>query len=127
MAVVCVSFLSGQEKTPQPKASSSPSQVTRPAAPRPAAASSADVSKQRAVLDQYCVVCHNAKLKTANLLLDQLDVAHLADHAEIAEKVVRKLRAGMMPPAGMPRPDPAVRDSLITWMEGELDRQAVPS
>jgi hypothetical protein len=84
-----------------------------------------DVSKQRALVDQYCVVCHNAKLKTANLLLDQLNLAHFADHAEIGEKVVRKLRAGMMPPAGMPRPDPAARESLITWMENELDSHAV--
>ena len=59
---------------------------------------------QRAIVNQYCVGCHNAKLKTANLLLDQLDLAHLGDHAEIGEKVVRKLRAGMMPPSGMPRP-----------------------
>ena len=62
-------------------------------------------SAQRAVVDQYCVGCHNAKLKTGNLMLDQLDLAHLGDHAEIGEKVVRKLRAGMMPPSGMPRPD----------------------
>ena len=85
------------------------------------AASKPDVSAQRALVDQYCVVCHNQKLKTANLLLDQLDLTRLADHAEIAEKVVRKLRAGMMPPSGMPRPDAATREGLITWMEHELD------
>ena len=84
-----------------------------------------DASATRAALDQYCVTCHNQKLKTANLLLDQLDLAHLGDHAEVGEKVVRKLRAGMMPPAGMPRPDPATREKLISWMETELDRSAV--
>jgi hypothetical protein len=84
-----------------------------------------DVVSQRAVLDRYCVVCHNAKLKTANLELEKLDLAHLGSQAEIAEKVVRKLRAGMMPPAKMPRPDPAVLNGLITWMENELDRSAV--
>ena len=88
-------------------------------APRPA-----DATKPRAVVDQYCVPCHNEKLKTANLLLDQLDLAHLGDHAEIGEKVVRKLRAGMMPPPGMPRPEPATREALITWMEKELDTTA---
>jgi hypothetical protein len=72
------------------------------------------------------VVCHNAKLKTANLLLDGLDLAHLGDHAEIGEKVVRKLRAGLMPPTGMPRPDPATLESLIGWMENALDRSAAP-
>src|SRR4051812_43510011 len=79
---------------------------------------------QRAVIDQYCVPCHNQKLKTANLLLDQLDLTRLGDHADIGEKVVRKLRAGMMPPSGMPRPDPATRETLISWMESELDRSA---
>jgi cytochrome c5 len=84
-----------------------------------------DAAAQRAVVDKYCVGCHNAKLKTANLLLDQLDLTHLADHAETGEKIVRKLRAGMMPPTGMPQPDAATRDALITWMESELDRGAV--
>jgi hypothetical protein len=95
---------------------------------KPAATSSArtqDVATQRAVVDEYCVVCHNKTAKTANLQLDQLDLAHLGDHAEIGEKVVRKLRAGMMPPTGMDRPDPATREALISWMEKELDKSAV--
>ncbi len=88
-------------------------------------APASDAAAQRAVVDKYCVGCHNAKLKTANLMLDQLDLAHLSDHAEIGEKVVRKLRAGMMPPTGMPRPDRAVLDSLVAGMENELDKSAV--
>jgi hypothetical protein len=79
---------------------------------------------ERAVVDKYCAVCHNAKAKIANLLLDQLDMAHLGDHAEIGEKMVRKLRAGMMPPSGMPQPDAATRDGLITFLEKELDHSA---
>src|SRR5579862_4221668 len=79
----------------------------------------------KAVIDQYCVGCHNAKLKTGNLELDKLDLARLGEHAETGEKVVRKLRAGMMPPTGMPRPDASTREALITWMEKELDRSAV--
>ena len=78
----------------------------------------------RKLLDQYCVTCHNAKTKTANLLLDQLDLANLDEHVDVAEKVVRKLRAGLMPPTGMVRPDPSTMESLIRWMEGELDRTA---
>ena len=97
---------------------------TSASAPRPGPVSAADGSAERAVLDRYCVGCHNAKLKTANLLLDQLDLGQLAEHAEIGEKVVRKLRAGLMPPAGMRRPDPATLESLIRWMEDELDRSA---
>jgi len=83
------------------------------------------VATQRALIDQYCVTCHNAKLKTANLLLDQLDLAHLSANAEVGEKVVRKLRAGMMPPINMKRPDAATMEALIKWMETELDRGAV--
>jgi hypothetical protein len=83
-----------------------------------------DAAGSRALLDKYCVTCHNSRTKTADLLLDQLDVAHLDDHAEIAEKVVRKLRAGLMPPTDMPRPDAATLESLVVWMEKELDRGA---
>ena len=85
------------------------------------------VSTQRAVLDKYCVGCHNERTKTANLMLDKLDLARLGDHAAEAEKVVRKLRAGMMPPEGMPKPDPATREALIGWLEKELDRNALAS
>lgn len=81
-------------------------------------------SPQRALLDQYCVTCHNQKLKTANLMLDKLDPARVGVDAEAWEKVVRKLRAGMMPPQGMPRPDPAAYEALTVALENELDRSA---
>src|SRR5207253_3991967 len=61
----------------------------------------------RAVLDQYCVTCHNQKLRTAGVVLDAVDVAKPRDHAELWERVIAKLRAGSMPPPGRPRPDPA--------------------
>src|SRR5437868_14974241 len=50
----------------------------------------------RAVLNQYCVTCHNSKLKTAGLVLDQLDLSHVAEHAQQWEKVARKLRTAEM-------------------------------
>jgi cytochrome c551/c552 len=84
-------------------------------------------ASERALLDQYCVTCHNQKLQTAGLLLDKLDLASMHDHAETWEKVVRKLRAGMMPPAGMPRPAAPVMESMVSFMEKELDRSAVPN
>ena len=84
-----------------------------------------DTSSQRALIDEYCVGCHNAQLNTANLLLDELDLPNLRDHAETGERIVRKLRAGMMPPTGMRRPDPDALQSLILWMENELDRSAL--
>lgn len=86
-----------------------------------------DVTAQRKVLDQYCVGCHNEDDRAANLLLDKLDIAHLSDHAELGEKIIRKLRAGLMPPSGMPRPEPAAMESLIRSMESQLDKAAVTS
>jgi len=128
LTLISVAFVAGQAPRPQ-RPSASPKAAARTAAAQQSVAAAPtapdpDVSKQRAVLDQYCVVCHNQKLKTANLLLDQLDLAHFADHADLGEKIVRKLRAGMMPPTGMPRPDPETREALITWMERELDSHA---
>jgi hypothetical protein len=87
-------------------------------------AQSPSVSPQHALINQYCVTCHNEKAKTAGLMLDKLDIDHAAEHAESWEKVVRKLRGGMMPPQGMPRPEQAKIDGLITWLETSLDQAA---
>ncbi len=73
----------------------------------------------RAVIDKYCVTCHNAKLKTAGLQLDTADVEHIGEHADLWEKVARKLRTGEMPPAGLPRPDKA---TYCTHRDGVGDR-----
>src|SRR5580658_5948832 len=97
-----------------------------PTATAPTVVASSAAS-ERALLDQYCVVCHNQRLKTGGLTLDQLDVSRVHDHPEIWEKVVRKLRAGMMPPSGLPRPAAPVMDSMITFMEKELDRDSAPN
>ena len=111
-------------------------QQAAPAAPaiRPAgiaaatsASQGATAAQQRAVIDKYCVGCHNTRVKSGGLALDELDLSQLAAHAETAEKVVLKLRAGMMPPPRMPRPDRDTLDGLIGWMESELDRHASPN
>jgi cytochrome c551/c552 len=81
-------------------------------------------SPQRALLDRYCVGCHNQKAKTAGLMLDQLDVTHPGENPETWEKVVRKVRAGMMPPSGAPRPERAQLDAFAAGLETELDRAA---
>lgn len=81
-------------------------------------------ASQRALLDKYCVSCHNDRLKTGGLTLTALDIADIASHTETWEKVVRKLRAGLMPPAGAPRPDEATAEDLAAWFETELDRVA---
>jgi hypothetical protein len=82
------------------------------------------ISSQRALLDRYCVTCHNEKLKTAGLALDALDVANPGVDAPAWESVVRKLRGGAMPPVGRPRPDKATSDGFVAWLEAELDRAA---
>src|SRR5262245_51161947 len=64
-------------------------------------------ASRRALVDRYCVTCHNTKLKTGGLALDSVDAANVGPAADVWEKVVRKVRAGMMPPAGRPRPDAA--------------------
>ncbi len=78
----------------------------------------------RALLDQYCVTCHNARAKTAGLMLDESDLSNLPAGAEVWEKVIRKLRGDAMPPPGLPRPDKAARDGFVSWLETSLDRAA---
>ncbi len=75
-------------------------------------------------MQQYCIGCHNSRNRTADLALDTIDLANPGAHPEIWEKVVRKLRAGAMPPAGMPRPDATSYDSLASRLEAALDAAA---
>ena len=94
---------------------------------RPALQSStakAPISNERAVLDRYCVSCHNVRLKTGGLTLDTLDVSNVSASAETWEKVIQKLRLGTMPPAGSPRPDHASYDAVASWLEAEIDRRS---
>jgi len=86
----------------------------------------ADPATQRATVTQYCVPCHNARLKRGDLVLEQVDFATLGQHPDLGEKIVRKLRAGMMPPSGARRPDAATLESLISGMESTLDKAASP-
>jgi mono/diheme cytochrome c family protein len=83
-----------------------------------------DAARHRATLDQYCVTCHNDRLKTSNLSLEKLNLATAGDHQEIWERVVRKLRAGVMPPPDIRRPPLADYDALRDFLEAELDRKA---
>ncbi|MEE2638675.1 MAG: DUF1587 domain-containing protein, partial [Acidobacteriota bacterium] len=76
------------------------------------------------VVSQYCTSCHNDRLRMAELDLETLIDSPLDDHAETWEKVVRKLRARQMPPAGRPRPDEAAYDAVVASLETALDRVA---
>ena len=98
------------------------------AAPPPARAAQAPadpaVARYRQALARYCITCHNERLATAGLLLDRVDVAHVDRDPAVWEKVVRKLRTGLMPPDGRPRPDAATYAALVAHLETALDRAA---
>jgi mono/diheme cytochrome c family protein len=103
--------------TPAPAAS------PRPGLPQISTVTSAP--QERALLDFYCVTCHKGAGAPAGLALDKLDPANVEKDADKWEKVVRKLRAGMMPPAGMPRPAAATYESAVSFLENALDKSAV--
>ncbi len=98
-----------------------------PAVPAAAAArqSPPAAETQQALLDKYCVTCHNDRVKTANLSLQGLPLSEVAAHADVWEKVIRKLRAGVMPPPNLPRPSLAEYEGLRDWLEAQVDRAAV--
>ena len=102
--------------------------------------SAADNASNRALLDQYCVICHNqavvnstpqpneglqtTQLRDLGLTLDTENVADLAENPEVWEKIIKKLRVGVMPPPNYPRPDKVSYDGFRKYLEDELDRVA---
>ena len=93
-------------------------------APPAAAQDGAAAELLRATVGRYCVTCHNDRLRTADLSLAGLDLSQVGAHAETWEKVVTKLRARTMPPAGRPRPAGDTYETLSEWLETEIDRFA---
>ena len=90
------------------------------AAQQPAAAT--PTTDLRSTLDTYCIACHNTRLKTAGLILDTIDTASPHNNPETFEKVIARLRAGTMPPAGRPRPDAATAQAIAAQIETDIDR-----
>ncbi len=104
-----------------------PGQRGQAAAVAPANAAAAPAyATQKALIDKYCQKCHSDSARIGNLSLESLDITHVQDNVMEWEKVVRKLRAGMMPPPGQDRPDKETYTGLVNWLENELDRSAVP-
>ena len=95
-----------------------------PKAVAPTAAAREAAAVERALLDRYCVACHNDRLETGGLTLEGVDVADVAAHPELWEKVVRKLRTGSMPPRPRPRPDAADYGRVVSYLETALDAAA---
>jgi mono/diheme cytochrome c family protein len=98
-----------------------------PAAAQTPQASVTSSTAARAVLDQYCVTCHNDRMKAnfGNLSLQGIELEDVTASAERLEKVVKKMRAGTMPPVGNRRPDTATYGSLRRWLEATLDEAAL--
>src|SRR5688572_25566971 len=82
---------------------------------------------EQGLVKQYCVTCHNARALTGGLSLEGLDPAAAAGHSDVWEKVIMKLRGGMMPPVGMPRPDEATLQGLAASLEQRIDGEALIS
>jgi len=93
--------------------------------PQPAGERASSASPHRAVIKQYCVGCHNDKLKAGGLALDSVNVENPNQNPEVWEKVVHKLHARYMPPAGVPRPDEKTYQSLVSYLETSLDQLSV--
>jgi len=93
-------------------------------APAPAPRATADASSSQSVVTRYCITCHNDRTKTGELTLEHADLADVPKSAELWEKAIRKIRAGQMPPAGMPRPDAAALEGFVSYLETSIDRAA---
>ena len=79
---------------------------------------------QRLFLNHYCAYCHNDTVKAGSMTLSRLNVEHPEQTAELAEKIIRKLRVGLMPPPGTPKPDSASRGAFVVALESAIDRAA---
>jgi Protein of unknown function (DUF1592)/Protein of unknown function (DUF1588)/Protein of unknown function (DUF1585)/Protein of unknown function (DUF1587)/Protein of unknown function (DUF1595)/Cytochrome C oxidase, cbb3-type, subunit III len=88
----------------------------------PSFAQNAPAPTTTALLDKYCVTCHNDRAKTGGLTLEKIDLADIPAHAETWEKVIRKLQVGAMPPSGMPKPSPADTSTFLSSLEASLDK-----
>ena len=95
----------------------------RPVASHASAALAAE--SQNALVKQYCVTCHNDKMKAGGLTLAEFDASQADQKADVTEKMIRKLRAGMMPPAGVKRPDGATIASFVSALESKMDAMSV--
>ena len=116
--------------TPAPRAATPAAQApAAPVAPMtsravPAASPAAAPADHNALLKRYCVTCHSDRAKAGGLSLASFDTSKPTSDVVVAEKMIRKLRAGMMPPSGAKRPDEAALASLTTALETHIDRAA---
>lgn len=105
-------------------ASRAGTQSSQPSQPKSTARAAAPAQAHQPLTDEYCLDCHDKATHTKDLVLEGFDADHPERQAEIAEKVITKLRAGMMPPDGNPRPDAADVHAFVTGLETKLDQYA---
>ena len=98
--------------------------VLAPATPIAAAGAASAAPADNEVIRQYCVRCHNERRLLGNMSLEDFDAADAPSSGELAEKMIRKLRAGLMPPPGTSRPDEETLLGLVESLEGQMDRAA---
>ena len=112
---VLAAGVSSEEQAPAASPATPPATAATPATQASA------LSPQQALINQYCVACHNDRVKSGGLTLSEFNLDAVGRHAEIAEKVIRKLRGGLMPPAGAKRPDAQSAAAFVTWLETTID------
>ena len=95
-----------------------------PGAARPAPAASRAVDADLAVVDEYRASCHDDDKKKGDFSFEAFDLAHPAANAAQAEKIILKIRTGLMPPAGRERPDPAVLQAFASSLANRLDAES---
>jgi mono/diheme cytochrome c family protein len=124
LACVASAWVSLQGQTPSTPSVAAPSTPARVAAlsATPARAPQGTDQPDASLVAQYCVTCHNGRTKAGNLVLDSLPLERIAADAETWEKVIRKVRAGMMPPAGARRPERAALDRFAGSLERVIDQ-----
>ncbi len=126
-----VSVIAAQQPSSAKATEGKPAPSTRPAVSHQApsestVARSAKVDDYNGLVKKYCVNCHNDRNKdrAGSLTLASFDMAKLSENADTAERMIRKLQASMMPPPGMPRPEPAVYQNFIRALETTIDAHA---
>ncbi len=113
---VSASVTAEQAATPQPAAARPVPVTSRGAAP---------AQDHNAVVKQYCAGCHNERSKAGGLVLNGFDIGKVTEHGAVAEKMIVKLQAGMMPPPGSRRPEEVVLTRLVNTLETRIDAAAV--
>ena len=111
------------QQAASPKKPLSP-QTTKPVAAHAAAPAGSTAAEQTALVKQYCATCHSERGKAGDLSLANFDAAKIEQNGALTEKMIRKLRAGMMPPAGARRPEPAVIQAMVSSFESRMDKVA---